>query len=614
MSSIIKKKGALSFKPKPSQTRKQPGATTSTNSSTCQSIDRRSQTPALVARPPVPSPSPELEHFQRLVDAQSGPQHATDASSPQNLDLDDITNRDYVPENTRRTTQGAPVEEISDVAKDKSQGPALPEQTELVTEDEATRETTRNISPDATIPSLFPNLATTTANSDSMGTLESESLHLQAVPMARYDDLSTLGVGESVRPSHLIPIAQLNPDGTSNVTVTKTKRLSKRRRLDKNSVDVRPTIEVPIHKGGLPGLTKPRRRRAKGAKKKKREVTPEDAEEQEIDPMTVTMSDLTKDLRIGKKSSKHDEIRKKHTQKRKRAKLARDHPEMNFEEGDEHGQSHQDSGQGEAPPETSTGPQMRLVNGQIVIDDRSLVVDRHKRAAATAPIMEEIEENELTHVITSGTYLRREKNASWTNEDNEKFYNALRMMGTDFEMISKMFPNRNRRQIKLKFNKEERDFPEKIATALSGEKIEINLEEYKSHTGRDYEEIAVIETERQQMEVEHNAEQQKMQAQADEMTRRKKATIQSSADTATIVDSRETRDAESTKENEVEGGKAGATSKPKKKPTAKKKRNIHSSRGGGEEVEVLGTIDELQILSKQVPMKVNIENHSINIC
>lgn len=58
------------------------------------------------------------------------------------------------------------------------------------------------------------------------------------------------------------------------------------------------------------------------------------------------------------------------------------------------------------------------------------------------------------------------------------------MFGTDFETIASMFPEKTRRAVKLKFNREENLRPNRIdATVMvRGEKkVDIDLEEYKSH-------------------------------------------------------------------------------------------------------------------------------------
>lgn len=322
------------------------------------------------------------------------------------------------------------------------------------------------------------------------------------------------------------------------------------------------------------------------------------------------MAELTKDLRIGKRFSRHAEIKKREREKKLKAKLTRDHPEFVRGQTNVDEALSQSARLEEAPPEVSTGPQMRIVNGQIVIDDASLVVDRHARAAAAATEVEEVEEDDFTRITTSGTHMKREMNIYWDIESTEKFYSGIRMFGTDFEMISKMFPDRNRRQIKLKFNKEEREFPRKISNALIGEAVKMDLEEYKSHTGLEYEATDDIEAEHAQLEAEHKAEQLRLQAEAEETTRQKRAEIQAGANSRgpSAANAAGTEHApepppgtDSAKENEpvasvpVEGGKASAASKPRKKSATKKKRkNVHSNRGGGEEVEVLGTIDDLQ--------------------
>ncbi len=80
------------------------------------------------------------------------------------------------------------------------------------------------------------------------------------------------------------------------------------------------------------------------------------------------------------------------------------------------------------------------------------------------------------------------------------------MFGTDFETISAMFPEKTRRAVKLKFNREETLRPRRInATVMvRGEKkIEIDLEEYKAHQN-EWEESEKILAEHDQLVREHN--------------------------------------------------------------------------------------------------------------
>jgi transcription factor TFIIIB component B'' len=612
---MIKKKGTLSFKPKAPQSRRQPGAPLSAPSPTRQSIERQSQTPAPAIRPTAFSPPPVLTQQRAVPHEPASLQDAAlvveAALVPFSRAADEINiatvishaigssaTREYHETEDPSQITGSGDETVTAGGDDNPLAP-------LLTPAAATH-------PSPLEPPLISHHV-----AESINTNVTIS---QDVSTQRGADLSVMGPEESIQAAEVVQTAELNPDGTSGAVVAPvlektTKRPSKRRKLDNGGLEIRQSIEVQINKPRrvVSGVKKPRRPRDidEGPKRKQRAETPEDAEDQEIDHSTVKMAELTKDLRIGKKFSRHAEIKKREKEKKLKAKLSRDHSELVRGQTNVDEALSQSARLEEAPPEVSTGPQMRIVNGQIVIDDASLVVDRHARAAAAATEVEEVEEDDFTRITTSGTRMKREMNIYWDIESTEKFYNGIRMFGTDFEMISKMFPDRNRRQIKLKFNKEEREFPKKISNALIGEAVKMDLEEYKSHTGLEYEATDDIEAEYAQLEAEHKAEQLRLQAEAEETTRQKRAEIQAGANSRgpSAVTAPGTEHApepapgtDSAKENEpvasvpVEGGKASAASKPRKKSATKKKRkNVHSNRGGGEEVEVLGSIDDLQI-------------------
>lgn len=61
---------------------------------------------------------------------------------------------------------------------------------------------------------------------------------------------------------------------------------------------------------------------------------------------------------------------------------------------------------------------------------------------------------------------KKEKSEKWLPEETEKFYKALQIFGTDFSIIMKLLPGRSRKQIKNKFNKEEKANPDKIDIIL----------------------------------------------------------------------------------------------------------------------------------------------------
>jgi transcription factor TFIIIB component B'' len=67
------------------------------------------------------------------------------------------------------------------------------------------------------------------------------------------------------------------------------------------------------------------------------------------------------------------------------------------------------------------GPQMKLVNGQIVLDEESLVVQHSDLHGERAP-MERVEESQHMRHITSATFGKRNRTVKWTEEDTIKFY------------------------------------------------------------------------------------------------------------------------------------------------------------------------------------------------
>ncbi|TFB05196.1 Transcription factor TFIIIB component B [Trichoderma ghanense] len=274
-----------------------------------------------------------------------------------------------------------------------------------------------------------------------------------------------------------------------------------------------------------------------------RSVTPDDAESQVVDLQNLKMTDLTKDLHIGKKFSRHDELRERERQSRIKSKLKKLMGDGSRDESEPPETSPDDPSvkSKSATPTTTTaaaaalpsstpapasGPQFRIVDGQIIIDQSSLVMDRHARAAATRGDMETVEENDFTRLITSSSFMNTSKLKGpniWTEEETELFYRGLRMFGTEFEMISKMFPNKQRRHVKLKYNREERHCPHLINAALIGEKtVRIDIDEYKAFTGIEFESVESIEAEQRKIQEDFEAEQKRIADEQAEVMRQKR--------------------------------------------------------------------------------------------
>ncbi|XP_052725316.1 transcription factor TFIIIB component B'' isoform X2 [Vigna angularis] len=64
------------------------------------------------------------------------------------------------------------------------------------------------------------------------------------------------------------------------------------------------------------------------------------------------------------------------------------------------------------------------------------------------------------------TFMEKTPRGKWSKQDTELFYEAIRELGTDFSMIQQLFPDKTRRQIKLKYKKEEREHYLRLRDAI----------------------------------------------------------------------------------------------------------------------------------------------------
>ncbi|KAI9555287.1 hypothetical protein GHT06_017802 [Daphnia sinensis] len=106
-------------------------------------------------------------------------------------------------------------------------------------------------------------------------------------------------------------------------------------------------------------------------------------------------------------------------------------------------------------------PQVRLgPDGEIILDERSLVIDtsetkRNKNQLANAPII--IENSSTT--VNYGSWRKRPRAGRWSVKETARFYRALNMLGTNFSLMVKLFPGRDRIDLKRKFKSEEKTNP-----------------------------------------------------------------------------------------------------------------------------------------------------------
>ncbi|KAK4347657.1 hypothetical protein RND71_033996 [Anisodus tanguticus] len=87
------------------------------------------------------------------------------------------------------------------------------------------------------------------------------------------------------------------------------------------------------------------------------------------------------------------------------------------------------------------------------------------------------------------TYMDKTPSTRWSKQDTQLFYEAVQQFGTDLSLIQQLFPGRTRRQLKLKYKKEERQNPFRLHDALT------NRSKDHSHFERVIEHLKQIEAE-----------------------------------------------------------------------------------------------------------------------
>lgn len=125
-------------------------------------------------------------------------------------------------------------------------------------------------------------------------------------------------------------------------------------------------------------------------------------------------------------------------------------------------------------------PQLKLgPNGEMMIDEKSLLIETtgEKEARETLANADIVYDDEFSG--SQGFYRRQQRTRDWRPEETIKFYRCLHTLGTDFSMMLSLFPNRSRRDLKLKFKKEEKLNSALINKALMHPKL-FNIDELKT--------------------------------------------------------------------------------------------------------------------------------------
>ncbi|GFT32038.1 transcription factor TFIIIB component B [Nephila pilipes] len=121
------------------------------------------------------------------------------------------------------------------------------------------------------------------------------------------------------------------------------------------------------------------------------------------------------------------------------------------------------------PPEEQenlcTAPKVIInADGEIILDESSLFVRRKDTVDKSG---EPIIENDNTTYSS----FRKRSVKTWSKKETAKFYKALSLVGTDFALMESIFQSdgkvtRTRRELKLKFKREEKLHPDYVHTAM----------------------------------------------------------------------------------------------------------------------------------------------------
>lgn len=128
---------------------------------------------------------------------------------------------------------------------------------------------------------------------------------------------------------------------------------------------------------------------------------------------------------------------------------------------------------------TAMGPQVEIVNGKIVLRESSLMVPVH--GPVTHEDFEEVEEG-IHPTAKYSSFTQHIHSRTWGIEETKQFYEALRQCGTDFSLMQAFFPHRTRKQLKLKFWREEKRHPQLIKTAITTN-LPLDLAPFEVHLG-----------------------------------------------------------------------------------------------------------------------------------
>ncbi|XP_059179296.1 transcription factor TFIIIB component B'' homolog isoform X2 [Physella acuta] len=99
-------------------------------------------------------------------------------------------------------------------------------------------------------------------------------------------------------------------------------------------------------------------------------------------------------------------------------------------------------------PQIMIGP-----DGNVVLNTESLMIQTVQEDHTPREVIEEDDEDRY---LNTNTYRKHKQTKFWTEGETERFFIGLSMCGTDFSLLTNLMTNRSRRELKNKFQREER--------------------------------------------------------------------------------------------------------------------------------------------------------------
>jgi len=137
--------------------------------------------------------------------------------------------------------------------------------------------------------------------------------------------------------------------------------------------------------------------------------------------------------------------------------------------------------------ETAGAPSVQIIDGQIVLQEASVMMPSRRTVQEVEEefrdnVVEEDEQLNLVQAsynsfVTKGDHGKTRKKGSWSIEETERFYTAVKQLGTDFGSMEVLFfeNERTRKQLKNKYRRELSKNPNLVQELALNPKYQIGL-------------------------------------------------------------------------------------------------------------------------------------------